>query len=175
MSIVDILKSLDELAKAITQKNIEVDELKKLYNHKISIINQYVELLDSDIDFEKIENEILEMELVERLEKPIVCENCNNSISLLDGSSKFALIPKSRIRQVKLNKTPSTNRGDIVHDNGSSANITPSNVNGYIPAKLEKRGQIHAYNRNQSKKTCSYCNKPGHTRAKCFTRLNKDG
>lgn len=25
---------------------------------------------------------------------------------------------------------------------------------------------------NKSKKTCSYCNKPGHNRAKCFKRLN---
>lgn len=91
MSIVDLLSSLDSLAKVINKKNHEVDALKKELEQKLTLVNLYLlGLHQYDIE----ENDIL----LTQLQNTIHCPNCDCKVwdnKTLD----FILIPKANLKK----------------------------------------------------------------------------
>lgn len=142
MSIADILKSLSELAEAVNAKSKELDDLKALYNTKLSAVNEYLKTLPINL------GEFTENEFMETIKQPIQCKNCKKPLN-----GNFIIIPKSTIHIETTHKSS---------DNKVELRIPPPSV-----PKAPKH-------ENKSKRTCSYCHKSGHTRSRCFKRLNKE-
>lgn len=163
MSIVDVLRSVDELAKAINEKSQELTRLKTQYSEKLLLLNTYVDHLPVTSD------SINDDELLEQINKDVKCENCSHTVwSNLNKDSKFVVLPKGVVRNPNLNigKDQSTNYTIRHEDTMQNTNKETYNTTHNNP----KNKKFF----NKSKKICSYCKKPGHSRSKCFVRLSKE-
>ena len=159
MLFADIYKSLGELAGAIAKKNKEVEELKSEYERKLRVVERYLQ------HFPGAEPALDANALVNLLEKaePVTCPNCSTTLYDLLKHTDFVLVPKSRLR---------------IQSETGTEEIAPNQEN--LPGSKDQPHQLPEpakkphNNRHGSKlkRTCSYCNKAGHSRARCFTRLN---
>lgn len=174
MSVVDLLKSVDTLAKIINQKNRELDELKKGYDAKLHEINKYVEVLQK-LGLTDDKNEVMSEERFRKIiHQPAKCSNCNHEIWNIDGDGELVAIPRKKLQYILQNThmdVPSLLGGmeDLkIKDNESSC-FEPR-VRPNFKGNQSSNGERHFA--NKSKKTCSYCKKTGHSRAHCLVRLN---
>ncbi|KAM9910514.1 hypothetical protein OXX69_004414 [Metschnikowia pulcherrima] len=159
MSFADISKSLGELAGAIAKKNKEVEELKSEYERKLRVVERYLQhfpgaepALDANALVTLLEND-----------EPVTCPNCSTTLYDLSKHTGFVLVPKNRLR------IQSETGTEIIASD--QENLSGSRDQ---PHKLSEPAKKPYNNRHgsKSKRTCSYCNKTGHSRARCFTRLN---
>lgn len=150
MGILELLKSVDELAKVIVQKNNELEQLKEGYDSKVRQLNEYIALVQQGLQIHDDERTITGDELLETMKQPIKCSHCHNKLSL-DGD--FILIPK---RKVALLGTKDT----------STRNIDEKQLPGITVPTKEKKSKS-----TSNKRICSYCKTLGHSRAKCPARL----
>ncbi|KAK6459002.1 Zn-finger, CCHC type [Scheffersomyces xylosifermentans] len=170
MSTIELSKTVDDLAKVIANKNKELEELKQDYDEKMHILSNYLSKLQEVIGTTANGEEwdIDEESLLKSLTLPMKCPSCNTSIVSNEEDFEYIRIPKKRIRRsphynTNLGSSKSVSSiesaGDyLTGDRGQESKTTR-------PASTNK---IH----QKSKKVCSYCNKPGHSRAKCFLRLS---
>ncbi|CUM49053.1 unnamed protein product [Debaryomyces tyrocola] len=171
MSIVELLKSVDTLAKIINQKNHELEELKKGYDAKLHEINKYIRVLQEQEDV-KPDGEMPEEVFREKIDSIIKCSKCDHEIWNINSNNEFIIIPKKKLQYLLGNESDKRlldglRELTIQKDSGADTNseIRPS-PKGYSSPKGYKK----QYN-TKSKKTCSYCSKPGHSRAHCLIRL----
>lgn len=163
MSIVDVLKSVDELAKAINEKSQEINRLKAQYSEKLLLLNSYVDHLPVTSD------SINDDELLEQINKDVKCENCSHTVwSNLNKDSKFVILPKDFVRNPNLNIEKEQSNSNTIRHEDTMQNTTEEIYN--TPNNNHKNKKYF----NKSKKICSYCKKPGHSRSKCFVRLSKE-
>lgn len=170
MSLVDVLKSVGELANAINKKTRELDELKHLYDSKLRDLNTYIESLH-------ISNTHISPEVLQRqLDSQIHCPKCDECI-WENGKQEFVLIPKQLI---ELESIPATQNDKFIPNlRGHSLNDQAKGIQ-----EIQDKLQQHNFHRptsdkpdqkpqhNKSKRICSYCKKTGHSRARCYKRLN---
>lgn len=159
MSIGQLQKCVEDLAKVVSQKDKELKELKKEYDSRLRVINQYLDRLGV------LDRKCLKAEELEKIiRQPITCENCEEVIWKVDEDAQCLLIPKS-----KLELLDAKGKNELERRNGpQSDSLEPKKqVNDQETGRRTGR-QINLY----SKKICSYCKKTGHTRAKCFKKLS---
>lgn len=171
MSIVELLKSVDTLAKIINQKNHELEELKKGYDSKIHEINKYIKILQEQEGI-KPDEQIPENVFRDKIDNVIKCSKCDHEIWNINSNSEFIIIPKQKLQYLLGNESDKRLLDElreltIQKDSGMDTNseIRPSSKGFSNP-----KGNKKQYN-TKSKKTCSYCSKPGHSRAHCLIRL----
>ena len=171
MSIVELLKSVDTLAKIINQKNNELEELKKGYDAKLHEINKYIRILQEHEGVEP-DGEMPDAVFREKIDSITKCSKCDHEIWNINSNSEFIIIPKQKLQYLLGNESDKRlldglRELTIQKDSGTDTNseIRPS-PKGYSSPKGYKK----QYN-TKSKKTCSYCSKPGHSRAHCLIRL----
>lgn len=171
MSIVELLKSVDTLAKIINQKNLELEELKKGYDSKLHEINKYIRILQEQEGIET-EKDIPEDVFREKISSTIKCNKCNHEVWNINSDSDFIIIPKRKLKYLLghesdrrlLNELKELKiQNDSTVYNNSDIRPSPHEYPG-------PKGYKKQYN-TKSKKTCSYCSKPGHSRAHCLVRL----
>ncbi|CCE85339.1 Piso0_004928 [Millerozyma farinosa CBS 7064] len=171
MSIVELSKTIDTLAKSINEKNEELERLKRDFDNKLKVINQYIGLFNNK-DGEEAEelNNMNSKELTEMITKKIHCNHCNNIIWDVNQESEYILIPRSAVKLIRVDdKTMPQQKFENTASKGVSANLGSSESQFEKPAtqstKTKKKGRSHI--------TCSYCHQQGHVRANCHARLNK--
>mmetsp|Transcript_81 Transcript_81/g.84 ORF Transcript_81/g.84 Transcript_81/m.84 type:complete len:180 (+) Transcript_81:30-569(+) len=175
MSIVELLKSVDTLAKIINQKNLELEELKKGYDSKLHEINKYIRILQEQeaIETEKDIKDIPEEIFREKIGSTIRCSNCDHEVWSINSDSDFIIIPKRKLQYLLgherdgslLNELKDlTIQNDLATHKSPEIRSSPHHYSGF-------NGYKKQYN-TKSKKTCSYCSKPGHSRAHCLIRLS---
>jgi len=145
MSIVELLQEVDKLAKVIIQKNLELEELKKGYNHRLHVINEFIAKVQPDqIDDDKITSE----SFTQHWNNKVTCPNCNH-IVYNNSEQEFVLIPKKQLEY--LSSQPEFPK----HQEPTPHRLSVNNQ------KTKKKSHI----------TCSFCKEQGHTRANCKKRL----
>ncbi|CCE86438.1 Piso0_004928 [Millerozyma farinosa CBS 7064] len=171
MSIVELSKTIDTLAKSINEKNEELERLKKDFDDKLKVINQYIGLFNNK-DGEQVQelNKMSSEELTSMITKKIHCNNCNNIVWDLNQESEYILIPKSPVKLIRADdKTISQPKSENSAVKNVSATMGSSEAQLDKPAtqstRTKKKGRSHI--------TCSYCRQQGHVRANCHARLNK--
>ncbi|KAG7665795.1 uncharacterized protein J8A68_000620 [[Candida] subhashii] len=174
MSIVELSNTVDKLARVINQKNQELEELKKGYDEKLYLINNYVRRLESvitdhcgdddDDDDDDEFREINDEKLIHTLSNDINCPNCNHKV-WNNKESEFILLPKSQVKYLVRGKSTSESNQPETERIHSYTQQTSSSSTRSFPQQQSK-------SKNKSKVICSFCKEPGHTRAKCLTRLN---
>lgn len=165
MLIADVSSTVENLALLVNKKANELAKLQREYEEKLEIINAYIGKIAQRPESEKLEKsqeleisknsrEIPENELLKLISTPVCCPLCLNTLYDLSSTSEFVLVPR--------------NKAHLLRDFDDTVNKVQTSVENLQvseqPAK--KHGKL--------KKTCSYCKKPGHSRARCFTRLSKD-
>lgn len=157
MAIVELLKSLDNLARAIVEKNKEVDEMKKEYESKLRTVNQYLKLLQDPTNHSTTNEETF----LTALANQATCPHCEKHLNT-SASSEFVLIPRN---QIAIKSTP-------VGDEEEAQETTINDTTEECTSKESEIRHGQAKKQNNSKRICSYCKAPGHSRAKCFKRLS---
>lgn len=165
MLIADVSATVENLAVLVNKKANELAKLQQEYQEKLEVINAYIgkiaqrpesESVVKSKEFENSKNlrEIPDNELLKLISTPVCCPLCLNTLYDLSSTSEFVLIPR--------------NKAHLLQDIEDTVDKVQTGVENLQvseqPAK--KHGKL--------KKTCSYCKKPGHSRARCFTRLSKD-
>lgn len=122
MSIVDILSSLDALAKAINKKNQQVDQLQQQLLEKLANLNQYLNnISDYNLDPDT---------LIDRLQDKICCNNCNCTI--WDNENlDFLLIPKSKLKKIdkfSQNTMTSSSSSNIIENSSPNTNSSSNTI-----------------------------------------------
>lgn len=170
MSIVELLKTIDTLAKSINEKNEELERLKKDFDDKLKVINQYIGLFNNRDEEQVQELNMSSDELTGMITKNIHCNNCNNIIWDLNQESEYILIPKSAVKLIRAD--------DKTISHPKPENLAVKNVVatlGSLEAQFDKPAMqlTKAKKKGRSHITCSYCHQQGHVRANCHARLNK--
>ena len=147
MSILELLKEIDKLAKIINEKNKELETLQKNYDSKLHTINKYIESISPSTT-----GTVPEEQLINAISKPIECPHCHQKLWDNQEKSTFLLIPKQKI-DTKFDTTVA-----VRDEQPQPQQLTTSTTSN----KQKKKTNI----------VCSYCKMTGHTRAKCYKRLN---
>lgn len=187
MSIVEILSSVDSIAKAIAKKNQELETLKQQLAHELSIVNTYI---SNHLDSEATNTDY--KTILHQLEPTVECPNCKHTIwNNQDPRCPFVLVPKSKLSQpasspeTELRKL-SINSNVPLEDNRQSEREKPTSLSPTTtslsptkssppPSSTVPNAKAKLRNPKVSLKSksklCSYCKQQGHTRAKCMLRL----
>ncbi|GEQ68238.1 hypothetical protein JCM33374_g1905 [Metschnikowia sp. JCM 33374] len=182
MSFAEVSKSMGDLAAAITKKNMELDRLKSEYEKKLRLVEAYLSHLPmAKTSSEKDAGDFVHS--LESLHSPITCPRCSSTLFDLDKESDFVLIPKSRLRSmekksggyIRGRQTWVSGEGETRKDIPGKSVDSVNPVNAPNSSKSPRIYQPNTHSsHSKSKRTCSYCNKSGHSRARCFTRLSRD-
>ena len=161
MNILELLKTVEELAKVIVQKNNELEVLKEGYDSKIRQLNEYIESVQQGLNIPDNTTTISGDQLLKTVEQGNVCPNCNNT---LWNEQDYILLPK---RKVKLLTVQGHEQQQFQLQTLSQDEVQ-SNIYSHphaLPAKDKKSKAT------SNKRICSYCKQLGHSRAKCPARL----
>lgn len=164
MSVVELLKTIDGLANAINEKNKEIENLKRNYSEKIFIVNSYISLLQQAGSFEtdKQQNAFNEEDLIKALKEPLRCSKCSATIISNESNKDFFILPKNTIQFLN----------GKIEEQVSPPKLETNKSNETTIQRSEDKYSKRNDHKNKSKKTCSYCHKTGHSKARCFKRLN---
>ncbi|CAX39991.1 conserved hypothetical protein [Candida dubliniensis CD36] len=144
MSILELSKEIDKLAKIINEKNKELETLQRNYDSKLHMINKYIETISPSST-----GTIPEEQLINAISKPIECPHCHEKLWDNQEKSTFLLIPKQKI--------------DTKFDTIATQDEQPQPPTITTSSNKQKK---------KTNIVCSYCKMTGHTRAKCRKRLN---
>lgn len=86
MLIVDVLKTVGDLASAINRKTRELDALKEEYAAKLALVNQHAENL----------SQLSEKDYLDLLQSKIECPQCHTVVHD-NAASNFVLVPKGKV------------------------------------------------------------------------------
>lgn len=162
MLVVDLLKTVGLLANAVTQKTKELDRLKAEYEAKIRILDTYIAKVTEELPETNLSGD---KETTELLQKELRCLQCLHLVYSLNEQSDYILVPrKAALREAK--EVPellqSLERLKI-----SAGGLNTNTVQSSLPPQPQSKKH-----HGKLKRTCSYCDQPGHTRARCLDRLN---
>ena len=181
MSVEMLQRELDQLAKHIAQKDLELRNLKTQYNARLKIVNDCINNLPQE--FIQSNSSISDEELANILVQPIKCPNCQETVHRNDNDkSDYILLPK---RLVQIEKRPTTTFSSESIPNQASLRqfgLHNQNQNQNQNASADKLKNASNFNSNsnsnsnyksksKNKVTCSFCKMTGHTRANCEARL----
>lgn len=162
MLIVDVSKTLGDLAEAINKKSATLDRLEQEYRSKLEILNRYISKLEVNSN-EMTAALVPQDEILSLIGTKRSCPHCQNIIYDPKNDSDYVLIPKSHVEILHDKRL----EGGATKGNGEK---TPAGIVGSDKAE-EQASSALSSRKGKLKKTCSYCNKPGHSRARCFSRL----
>lgn len=161
MLFAEVSKSMGELAAAINKKNQELDLLKNEYEKKLRLVEAYL------LHLPAAEPPVLDardfVSNLENLDRQVTCPNCSNTILERAENMGFVLLPKNRLR-------PRDEAATCIEK--PLSNPEPGFQVPPLPGPSSRIPQHNIH--SKLKRTCSYCNKPGHSRARCFTRLSRE-
>ncbi|XBA49184.1 hypothetical protein SBP28_003721 [Candidozyma auris] len=175
MSVFEVSKTVGELAAAITQKSKELDRLKKEYEVKLRVLDAYISKV-VPLEMFLSKGEESDKEVTDVIDQELRCSNCSNIIYSLQEGCDYILVPRA-LAQQKAAQVDDLSAA-ISALSASDNNVTDSHTD---PALSDNIAKAPTASSRQSKKqhgkqkrTCSYCNRSGHTRARCFERLSKE-
>lgn len=175
MLIAEVSATVENLAILVHKKSNELAKLQKEYHEKLEILNKYIGKIAENTQYlEIVENpeqsqtsqksgklqnssETTDNTLLKIISTPVCCPLCLNTLYDLSFNSDFVLIPRNKVHLI--------GDGDEGH--------TVEKVESAMESLQVSEKQV-SKKHGKLKKTCSYCKKPGHSRARCFTRLSKD-
>lgn len=170
LSLEDLLTTVDSLARTVARKNLELEVLKKSYDEKLLQINQYIELVQNAVKPQRDEQgdsdnweQISEERFLALVNQKVECSGCNSTLWDNTELLEYMLIPKKTLKY--LLRKPEESLTDAFGKLRTTP--VPSSATTFSSVLSQRRRE-----QTRSKKTCSYCHKPGHSRAKCFTRLS---
>ncbi|ODQ82374.1 hypothetical protein BABINDRAFT_158982 [Babjeviella inositovora NRRL Y-12698] len=183
--IPQVSDSVDKLAKVINEKNKILDLLKKEYERKLHEVEYYSAVLKAQmqshgkelepsygtqVDGQSTRTDLFEISRCLESQK---CQSCDLEIWNISHIDKFPylLIPKvERIPPLVKDESGL----ELANQLETRLKLTPSNspplLNGGV-LQQSPNPTNPRYLKKMSKKTCSYCNSTGHSRAKCPIRL----
>lgn len=166
MLIVEFLKTVGQLAEAITHKNAELERLKIEYEKKLALLNSYIGIYASNQDGQELDD----TKLIDLISQDFKCPNCEHKLYSLMKDSDFVLIPKKKI---KTPQTGSPGLSDQLRQLSLDAQkLSSTTLDQKENQPIQEKQKRH--HGGKQKRTCSYCKESGHSRAKCFKRLTKD-
>lgn len=166
MNILELLKTVDELAKVIVQKNNELELLKEGYDSKIRQLNEYISVVRKGLDIKDYDDSrqtITGEELLQTVLKANVCSNC---LHRMWNEDDFILVP---LQKVRLLSGPEQKERHVERQ--------PEQQKPEQQQPEQRQQHVYSHPHSQSKKStsskriCSYCKQLGHSRAKCPTKL----
>lgn len=172
MLIAEVSATVENLAILVHKKSNELAKLQKEYHEKLEILNKYIDMIAEKTEYlENVENPEqsqtsqksgnlqnspeTDNTLLKLISTPVYCPLCLNTLYDLSSNSDFVLIPRNKVH--------------LLGDEGHTVEKVETAMES-----LQVSEQPVAKKHGKLKKTCSYCKKPGHSRARCFTRLSKD-
>lgn len=172
MLLLELSKSMGDLAIVINKKTAELDAVKSEYSKKLSILNKYIEKIEKLTQPQ--EGELKRNGDESLLQNSIDCPNCHHKVYDLESESEFILIPCNKFILLcdTSDELPNERQSSQPAHEGNSSQ--PARDTGQPNAKYLISTKPKASKSGNSKKTCSYCHKSGHSRARCFTRLSKE-
>lgn len=147
MLIPDISATVEQLAGAVSKKYEELAKIKAEYEDKLRYLNSVIERVNPSGG---IQDTIDEDAFAEIIRESACCPNCDHKLSNSDEALNYVILPKFKVYL----RSPSTETQDSA--TVKMANTEPSS------------------SKRETKKICSYCHKPGHTRARCLLRLSTE-
>lgn len=172
MLVVEVLKTVGQLAAAITQKSKELDLLKAEYESKLKILDEYITKVVPREE-QRRENGSNEIDTCELLQKELRCLKCQNIVYSLKEETDYVLVPR-KVAERKAADIP-----DLIQSL-EKLETSVKSINAGSSRPLQQTPQVNQPQRQNKKqhgklkRTCSYCDDPGHTRARCFARLSKE-
>lgn len=147
MSIVELLKTVDHLVRAVAQKNQELDTLKRHYDAKLKHMDDLLS---------QVERLVLDPHASANDEaESLKCSHCNNTIN----TEGYVIMKKESVLQMLQQIDPSRSRETL-----RLAESQPTDAEPHpMPPPV--------HSSKPTRKSCSYCHEVGHTRAKCIKRL----
>lgn len=168
MDIVELLRTVDALASTINLKTQELDRLKNDYNRKLGHLNKLLE------DLRPASGVVNVDEVMSMIESEVKCPKCHEKV-WDNNQADYLLLPKKAFELVGVEGkegeklASSTQQGQNQQNQQSQPNQQSPSHQQTSPPWTHGRGRG---SHQLSKKTCSYCHKQGHLRARCFQRLN---
>lgn len=147
MSIVELLKTVDHLARAVAQKNQELDTLKRHYDAKL----KHMDLLLNQVEQLVLDPHASAKDHVESLK----CSHCYHAIN----TEGYVILKKEPVLQMLRQIDPSKSQETL--------RLTDSQPTATVPHY--KSPPVNSP--KPTNRACSYCHEVGHTRAKCIKRL----
>lgn len=188
MAIIELLKSVDNLAKAIVEKTKELDQLKREYEGRLRVVNKYIEQIQltgevtagrATAEIPKPAKGIPKRKGLEEVPKPgkgpdevpkpakwISEEIPNPAIE----NSATEIHEEEFIQQIA--NTECLNCKHPINPNFILLPRYLIKVEDDVP-EIEKLVLPEVGKSKPTKGFCSYCKKPGHNRGKCVERLSK--
>lgn len=162
MLIVDVSKTLGGLAEAINKKSAEIARLEQEYKTKLEILNRYISKLELDSNEGTL---VLQSQdkLLRLINSEISCSKCLNIVYDPKNNSEYVLIPKSQVEILHDERVDIGTEGE-----SKETEFTKNLTENEAPEKISPESKSK---KSKPRKTCSYCNEPGHSRARCFSRL----
>lgn len=172
MTLLEVLQKVDQLARSFHEKSKALDNLKTEYTRKLELINEYVKTLPNleqgELNNESISDEVL----LTQLKTQLVCQNCKLEVVL---DNDFVMLPK---KMIKVPKHIEDSDNEETIRQMQKLLVQASNSQAPDANSSDTNSSSLRDNKNKSKtlskKICSYCNKRGHSRARCYTRLNNE-
>lgn len=170
MSLNDVSATVENLAVAVNQKLADLTRLQHEYLAKINLLNRYISQFQPDDNEQAEQAKPVDDQIINLISSKVCCPSCNENLYDLTENSEYILIPKNQAR------LPSV--GEKSRDIDHAIESVQQRVGSLQVAPQGPVGEAGNNSRKQShtklKRTCSYCKKPGHSRARCFTRLSKE-
>lgn len=168
LSLENLLNTVDSLVRTVANKNLELEELKKNYDERLHLINRYIELVQNAAKEEedKAASDGRRSELISQeqflglVNQKVECSDCRKTFWDNSELLEYVLIPKKTLKYLLKGSE------DPLSDAFGKLRTAPV-YSGTVAGSGQRRKE-----QPKGKKTCSYCHKTGHSRAKCFARLN---
>lgn len=167
--IVELLRTIGELARIVAARDAEIQDMKSAFDKRIEVLNTYISQLelylpqqDDDLPPEQDLN-IPVTDFIKTLES--FKDTRHDGTSGTSGDD-YVLVPTRKLRYLLKRPSPNT-PPSVSRDGKANPVLTSTLVPVYSGSSLGASVNPHP------KRTCSYCNQPGHSRARCIERLAK--
>lgn len=182
MSAIELLKTIENLVQVVNEKNRELEKLKAEYGLKIHEINRYLDALHGSISHKSAnpsttDGEISDEQLIQILKSRIKCPQCDAEVWNNEKKTDFILFPRQKLQVVHLGEAGQSEKIDQNDQESITGSTSQSSSQG------SSQGSSHPSQTSQpspgkpkksAKKSCSFCHRAGHSRARCLQRLNND-
>ncbi|ABN68470.2 Zn-finger, CCHC type, partial [Scheffersomyces stipitis CBS 6054] len=170
MSAMELSSTVDQLARVIISKNKQLEDLSSVYEKKLQTLNEYISkiqiALGNEVAGSSSIQSIVDDDFLAEIQKDISCPRCNSVLHDKSDDYEYIKIPKKTIRPTNMANTGK--EFNPIKSPEVEKSISVGSVSSEVSSKNSS-----SHRHQQSKKICSYCKKPGHSRAKCYVRLSK--
>lgn len=170
--IVELLRTIGELARAVAAKDAEIEEMKSIFDKQIAVLNSYISQLE--LHLPHASNDLpatgeLDLPVEDFLQTLETFKSAHRNSTATASSDQYILVPTHKLKYLLKRPSQSTPPPKVGIEKANT--VLP--IKSFFASVSRSGSELHAHSNPRSKRTCSYCNQPGHSRARCIERLAK--